>query len=379
MWRMQDGDRVLTEAEWALLRVGLGNLWDFIEDDGIDADGLSETGVRVFDALQPAQKLALLADVGQALRNPAVPTPRHTAANEGAIAAVFATIRRALEEEIALDAVADEPSAEVRSLLLAAAESDDPPEDLPALSDDDRGNWGWVLEAIEGRIFWDADYEMGDAFMDRPPEEARELLGRMTIDPEYYTAIPREPDEAGLVPVRQALARLLGRPVPDDAGLYPALADQYHDLAIGPCSPEEVAAWTGHPWVEVAGLTDPRWECDFATWTRHFRDALPAAPFALPESSDAGTASPEGCDGLPDGCRAERHREGWVVRDGSGSFWCDALSNGWSPDPDEACRALTFRSRTEAVAAYKHAARMYDERAARRKAAMSILGKPEDA
>jgi hypothetical protein len=50
----------------------------------------------------------------------------------------------------------------------------------------------------------------------------------MTIDPEYYSAIPREPDEAGLIPVRQTLARLLGRPVPSDTGLYAALVDQYH-------------------------------------------------------------------------------------------------------------------------------------------------------
>jgi hypothetical protein len=70
MWRMHDGDRVLTEAEWALFRVGLEMLWDDIEA------GQSETGIRVFDDLQPEQKLALLSDVGQALRDPAILTPQ---------------------------------------------------------------------------------------------------------------------------------------------------------------------------------------------------------------------------------------------------------------------------------------------------------------
>src|SRR5438105_2299105 len=117
MWRMQDGDRILTEAEWALFRAGLGMLWDFIEDDSDENPCLSESGVRVFDLFQPEQKIALLADVGQALRDPAIPTPRHTAANEGAIAAVFATIRQALEEEIDCASVEDGASAEIRSLL----------------------------------------------------------------------------------------------------------------------------------------------------------------------------------------------------------------------------------------------------------------------
>src|SRR4051812_7114659 len=100
MWRTNSGDRVLSEAEWNLFRVGLGDLWDHVEDDTRGGGGLSRTGVRVFDGLQPEQKLALLADVGQALRDPAVPAPDLTAANEGAIAAVFAAIQQRLELEI---------------------------------------------------------------------------------------------------------------------------------------------------------------------------------------------------------------------------------------------------------------------------------------
>src|SRR4051794_35516913 len=100
MWRMQDDDRVMNEAEWNLFRVGIEMLWDYIEDERDEEVCLSKTGVHVFDVLQPEQKLALLADVAQALHDPTIPTPQHTAANEGTIAAVFAVLRQALEVEV---------------------------------------------------------------------------------------------------------------------------------------------------------------------------------------------------------------------------------------------------------------------------------------
>src|SRR5437660_1036045 len=100
MWRMQDGDRVLTEAEWTLFSTGLDLLRDFIEEDIHAETNDAETGIAVFDRLTPEQKLALLADTTHALRDPATPMPHHTAANEGAIAAVFSMIRVELEMEL---------------------------------------------------------------------------------------------------------------------------------------------------------------------------------------------------------------------------------------------------------------------------------------
>jgi hypothetical protein len=214
---MPDGDRVLTEAEWALFRAGLDALWDFIEEDD-DPAGLSETGVRVFDVLQPEQKIALLADVAQALLDPTISPPEHTAANEGAIAAVFAIVRMALDTELFEATEGDSPTTMRQLLRAAAAESEDEEIELPTVTEADRDEWEWVLESIEGRIFWDADYEMADEFLDLPPQQAHELHSEMAIDSEYYTAIPREPDRAGLIAARQTLARLLGRPVPDDEG-----------------------------------------------------------------------------------------------------------------------------------------------------------------
>jgi hypothetical protein len=61
MWRTSSGDRVFSDVEWNLFRVGLGDLLDSIEDDRIEDRGLSQTGIRVFDSLQPDQKLAIRA------------------------------------------------------------------------------------------------------------------------------------------------------------------------------------------------------------------------------------------------------------------------------------------------------------------------------
>src|SRR4051794_19396909 len=100
MWRTGVGDRILTETEWALFNSGLGLLVDFVEEDIRDSTDNADSGIPAFDRLTPEQKLGLLANTVRALVDPAVPTPRHTAANEGAIAAVFAMIRVNLETEI---------------------------------------------------------------------------------------------------------------------------------------------------------------------------------------------------------------------------------------------------------------------------------------
>jgi hypothetical protein len=222
MWRMRDGNRVLTEVEWSLLRIGLALLQDSIEEDiRSDADD-ADTGIPVFDRLTPEQKLALLADTAQALRDPAIPMPRHTAANEGAIAAVFSMIRDDLETELDIAGIKDDeekPTSTRRLLRAVCEESEERETPLPDETATDAEEWEWLLEEFEERIFWDTDFAMGDEFLDSPPDEARENLRRLGIDPDYYLAMPDEPGEAGLIAARNVLARLLDLPVPDDDGL----------------------------------------------------------------------------------------------------------------------------------------------------------------
>jgi hypothetical protein len=207
MWHTPSGDRVLTAGEWALVRAGLGLAWDAVKVAHEAGTG-DATGVRAFDVLQPGQQVALLAQVGTALSDPAAPAPPLTAATEGALAAVFAQLRAWLEVE--LDAG---DSTECRKLLLGAigdAAGRDGP--LPEPTEADWGEWELLIEEVEARLFWDADWEMGDVFLDLPPEAARADLVLHGIDPDYFTSVPDDPDDDGLAAARRVLAELTGRP-----------------------------------------------------------------------------------------------------------------------------------------------------------------------
>jgi len=74
MWRTKIGERTLRGREWDLFREGLSTLWDQI-GDSVDVPEACATGVGVFDRLQPAAKLAILALVGTALRDENEPCP----------------------------------------------------------------------------------------------------------------------------------------------------------------------------------------------------------------------------------------------------------------------------------------------------------------
>jgi hypothetical protein len=74
-------------------------VWDLVED-GFDGDDLFTSDVEAFDGLQPSQKLAVLALVGQALSDERTPAPELTDVTEGTVAAVFACIREAVLLEV---------------------------------------------------------------------------------------------------------------------------------------------------------------------------------------------------------------------------------------------------------------------------------------
>jgi hypothetical protein len=226
MWRMPDGDRVLSEPEWALFRTGVELLRDSIEQDLAADSDHTHTGIDIFDRLTAEQKLALLADTVGALRDPATPTPPDTDANEGAIAAVFSMIRVGLETELDIAALEgdEEKPTDIRRLLRAVSEAwEEREQPLPDETASNADEWDGLLQEFEDRIFWDTDFALGDGFLDLPPDEARAKLAFSGIDPDYYRTVPDEPDKAGLTTARQMLARLLGLPVPGNEGLDGAL------------------------------------------------------------------------------------------------------------------------------------------------------------
>src|SRR5438128_2136788 len=59
IWRMTDGDRVVSDSEWVLFTAGLAVLLDLIDDDLDTGDNDTCTGISSFENLTPEQKLAL--------------------------------------------------------------------------------------------------------------------------------------------------------------------------------------------------------------------------------------------------------------------------------------------------------------------------------
>jgi hypothetical protein len=68
-----------------------------------------------------------------------------------------------------------------------------------------------LIDGVEAHLLWDTDYELGDLFLDRPPELARADMVLHGIDPDYFLDVPDDPDDAGLAAARRALAELTGR------------------------------------------------------------------------------------------------------------------------------------------------------------------------
>lgn len=220
MWWTEDGDRVLTDAEWAVFNTGLDLLRDFVEDDinaGTDDSGMA--GIPAFDHLTSEQKLALLADVAEALRYPAVASPLLTAANEAAVAAVFGTFSMMLTTEIEANrrSEAGTPRTDLRQMLLKAiGHSEDLEEPLPSEHCLDVREWQFLMELLEGRVFWDDDYRMIEEYLDLPPHQASAQLETCGIHPEYFCAVPSDPTKDQLSNVRKRLAKVQGLNVSED-------------------------------------------------------------------------------------------------------------------------------------------------------------------
>jgi len=87
----------------------------------------------------------------------------------------------------------DEPELGTRWRgLIAAALREMEAEDVPDPTCDDDNEWDIGIQELWDTILWDADYEDGDLYLDRPPEEARHLMDEMEIADGYYDAIAED-------------------------------------------------------------------------------------------------------------------------------------------------------------------------------------------
>lgn len=282
MWMLSDDERVLTDSEWACLRIGLASLRDFIQDDPDGQYGFSMTGVQVFDRLSAPQKLALLADTCEALTLPSVPAPKLTAVNEGTVAALLQSFWNQLVAELDMcDQFDDDdyPLLECRRALLYAFEDEEDPDTqdmLPYEDESDSEMWHDLFTLFESRFLDDTDYEMA-ALLDAPAEKAEEVKAIMGIDDEYFVSVAPDPTELEMNKVNQKLARLLDLPCPDDDGRFPAIYDRYNGLNVGPCTPQQISEWSNNLWMKATSLKLPSWDCEYRVWQVNFMDAMLAA------------------------------------------------------------------------------------------------------
>src|SRR5262245_15594031 len=127
VWRTSSGERVLAGKERTLFVHAAATLLDCLLEEARDesvAGCAWHTGVALFDGAEPQARIPLLGDVVQALTDPAVPTPKLTAANEAAVHAVFRFLRGEVEMEIDCEGYrrGQEPGLDNPSFLLG----DDP-------------------------------------------------------------------------------------------------------------------------------------------------------------------------------------------------------------------------------------------------------------
>jgi len=206
MWRTSCGERTLEGAE---ARVFAEALLCLLDEAFMDRFEDYPSGVNCFDDLTYGQKVAVLVTVGKGLLCRDTPAVELTAALEGAIAAVFEKLREIVMFEV------DEPEmgTSCRDLVVAARQAMEG-EEIPRPTCRDHEEWDFQIQELADAILWDADYEDGYLYLDRPPEEARALRMLTRVSEEYYLFVPEDlSDEAA----KRQLAELrsLATPIAD--------------------------------------------------------------------------------------------------------------------------------------------------------------------
>lgn len=175
MWWTPCGERYLTGTEATLLKRSIAFIHAQLDCELAGDTGHRSYGVPVFDRLNPAQKVAILTQVAEALLLPDSPLIEFTALTEGTAAAIYENIGDMIQSEIEAGKF-NEPVYTWRMLVLAAhVETSDAEEmregnatgedideeddyELPAPDCTDGDEWGILLECLDGCVFWDNDY-----------------------------------------------------------------------------------------------------------------------------------------------------------------------------------------------------------------------------
>jgi hypothetical protein len=193
-WWTEDGHIVPPKPVIDLLVEAAAGLRDEITDEiELNDPGLRpDTGVPVFDGLDPKTRIFAIAHVLKHLLDPEVPSPDLYAWNEGTLWALFKRVENQIAFEIDM-----EPSSEpdiplylLRRLVLDAVASYGHPVERDSPRSRNIGLWSDHLESIYTHLFWDLDCLEDDQFADMDPRRADSLKHELGIDPDYYATPP---------------------------------------------------------------------------------------------------------------------------------------------------------------------------------------------
>jgi len=198
MWQTSNGDRVLRDAERALFMQGMSSLVDWIEDT-VDW----EVQVGVFDRLSKPEKLAIIEQVASALVLEDVPSPPLTAVGEGSVAAIYAQLKINVDLQIDGDEDGDE-----RRLIVRACNERGFADEVPSVDSINSEAWHEVIDALADEILWDRDWAEAWVQPDDSPERANNVRDLARIEPDYYSAVARDPSPRQLDDIRAKLAAL---------------------------------------------------------------------------------------------------------------------------------------------------------------------------
>jgi hypothetical protein len=226
MWRTPEGERILKGAEGRLVRASLSSVVDILVEELDVAQCYDDFGVPLFDELETAQKLVMLAEVGKALFDETVPRPMHTAVAEAAVYVLYENIVQEIELEIRCHVNRGRERRKWRHLVLAACRQWGFDHDCGELCDEFNGDGRWGLpdldcteldrwsdevHSLADLVFRNRDWEMADIFMDSEPAVAAAVRRRVGIDDDYYVAVAPLATASSLKRAQKSLADIVRR------------------------------------------------------------------------------------------------------------------------------------------------------------------------
>lgn len=193
MWRTSTGDRILLGDEARIFLDAVRSLRDMITS-GVDFGESYQTGVTLFDSLQPTQQMMALHAVATSLLKQEVPMPELSATLEATVYAIYREIGSLIEMEISFSD--DYVSHSIRSGVIAACrwrvevegnwadlEEDN---DLPACECNDIEQWKPVIESLADRVLWDRDFELESLLADKDPAQTSAIKTYLGIADDYF-------------------------------------------------------------------------------------------------------------------------------------------------------------------------------------------------